>query len=286
MQLVIPTPDQKKGRGLKLAANPIRQFCEENHLLVEAPDKLKDPALIERVKKLKPELFVVSSYGKIIPETWLSIPSRASLNVHPSLLPKYRGAAPINWPILNGDKETGISIAEVTRDLDAGDIFHQICVPLDDSIDAAELRQRLAEISSRALHQALEAAEKNKLQRIPQDSKLATYARKLKKQDGAIDWSRAARDIANQVRGLQPWPTAYTHAEKSMLQILKVSVEDTSSVSGRPGELLGVDRDVLRLQTGKGILRVERVLPAGKKGMSGAEFARGKRLSPGFLFRA
>lgn len=282
---IITTPDQKKGRGLKLIPNAVRRFCLEDHLPVEAPERLKDEILLAKIKNLKPELFVVSSYGKLIPDAWLEIPSRARLNVHPSLLPNWRGAAPIHWPILNGERETGVSIAEITPELDAGDIFHQLRVPLDDKMDADELRNQLAELSSRALRQVLEAVEKGKLTRTPQDPKLATYARKLKKEDGIIDWSRPAYAIVNQVRGLKPWPTAYTHFDDSMLQILKASAEERMTANGKPGELLEVTKSAVRIQTGKGVLKAEIVLPAGKKNMSGADFARGKRLSPGFIFK-
>ena len=281
---VITTPDQKKGRGLKESPSPVHLFCEERAIPVSAPANLKQPELLAKVQSLKPDLFVVASFGKIIPPAWLGVPSRAALNVHPSLLPKYRGAAPIQWALLNGEKETGITIAELTETLDAGDILHQIRVPIDPEVDSEMLSCRLAEISCEALQTVFKNVENGPLMRTPQAEGMSSYARKLKKEDGRIDWSQSAQAIANQIRGLRPWPTAYTHFEDNLLQVLKASVEEMNA-TGNPGELLETTKSTMRIQTGKGILQVASVLPAGKKIMCAADFSRGKRLPPGFIFK-
>ncbi len=286
--LVITTPDRRKGRGLKESPNPVKRFAERRNISVLAPENLKSNELIERVVPFKPDLFVVSSYGKMIPSSWLAIPSKLALNVHPSLLPKYRGAAPINWAILNGEPETGVSIAEVTGEIDQGDIFYQKKIPLEDSFDAQSLTQKLADLSYEALASVLKTIRENKeAARTKQDHALSSYAPKLKKEDGLIDWKKSAVDLFNLIRGLQPWPGAYAGAGSEQIQILKASVKDRSEAPGQcdAGTVLSIEKQgILRVQTGKGVLDIERVRPAGRKEMSGADFARGKRLQPGFLF--
>ncbi len=284
--LVITTPDRPKGRGLKLQPTPVRLFCEQKGIPVEAPDKLKDEILMGKVKALNPDFFVVSSYGKIIPSSWLQIPKRLALNVHPSLLPKYRGAAPLHWPILNGDAETGISIAEVTPQLDAGDIFYQKKVPITDETDSELLSKQLAELSRQALASVFEQIQKNTLSRTPQEESLASYARKLTKEDGQLDWKKTASELSRFVRGLRPWPGAYALFQNEQLHILKAQAEEGNTSPLRPGQIAAVDKNgFLKIQTGKGVFAIERLRPAGKKEMSGADFARGKRLAPGVSFQ-
>lgn len=284
--LIITTPDRRKGRGLKAGPTPVKLFAERRSIPVVAAENLKSSELIQKVVQFKPDLFVVSSYGKLIPSSWLKIPSRLALNVHPSLLPKYRGAAPIPWAILNGESEIGLSIAEVTDELDAGDIFYQKRIPLEDSLDSQTLAQRLADLSYEALGSVLKRIRDDKeLTRTKQDNALSSYAPKLKKEDGLIDWRKPAIDLFNLIRGLLPWPTAYTCAGTDQIQILKASVKDRSAEGLAPGTVAAITKQgVLRIQTGKGILDIERVQPAGRKEMSGADFARGRRLQPGFQF--
>ena len=151
LALVVTTPDQKKGRGLKVQPNPVKLFCEEKQIAFSAPETLKTLESLEPVKARQPHLFVVASYGKIIPNAWLDVPSVLKINVHPSLLPKYRGAAPLNWPILDGEKETGLSLAEITAKLDAGDIFFQQKISLEDSMDSEYLSSELSKLGAAAL---------------------------------------------------------------------------------------------------------------------------------------
>lgn len=282
---VITTPDRRKGRGLKESPTPVALFAERHKIPVLAAESLKSNELIEKVAQSKPDLFVVSSYGKMIPSNWLKIP-RLALNVHPSLLPQYRGAAPINWAILKGESETGVSIAEVTDSLDAGDIFCQKKIPLEDSLDSQSLASRLADLSYEELRRVFKTLrEKKELVRTKQDNALSSYAPKLKKEDGLMDWKRPAADLFNRIRGLLPWPTAYTYLGKDQIQILKASLKDRSTVQCAPGAVVAIEKQgVLRVQTGKGILNIEKVRPAGRKEMSGADLARGRRLEPGFLF--
>ncbi len=284
--LAVTTPDQKRGRGLNETPTPVRLFCEKRGIPVLAPSLLRDEKLLEKVRAIKPEFFVVASYGKIITANWLKIPSRFALNVHPSLLPKYRGAAPIHWAILNGDRETGLTIAEVTNQLDAGDIFYQTRIPLDSEIDSEELSTKLAELSREALRTVFRNIEQNKLSRTSQQESLASYARKLKKEDGIIDWQQPAASILNKVRGLLPWPIAITYYKGEPLQILKARAEDATS-AGRPGQILEIRKEgAVVVRAGEGVLLIEQFKPAGKKVMSAADYARGKRIQPGSLFES
>jgi len=282
--LVVSTPDQKKGRGLKLHPTPVKTFALEHKLPVEAPDKLKDSACFERVKKLKPDLFVVSSYGKFIPSAWLTLPSKLSLNVHPSLLPKYRGASPINRPILNGDDETGVSIIEVTSKLDSGDIFSQLRYPLDPRIDAEQLSEVLAEKSYGLLAEIFGQIERGILRRVPQSDSDASYADKLVKEDGHLIFSDPAAALDRKIRGLKPWPVTFTMFQGEPLQILDGFPENEKS-SEKPGTLLQIGKEgSISVATGDGVLKILRVKPAGKKEMNAADFIRGRRLEPGFAF--
>lgn len=283
LEWVVTTPDQPQGRGLNEAPNPVRVFCKANRIPVEAPARLSDPIIFEKIKSCQPDVFVVSSYGKLIPAVWLELPRMARLNVHPSLLPKYRGAAPIHWAILNGDTETGVSVMDITSELDAGDIFHQIAVPLDSQIDAESLSRQLAELSGRMVGEILPLAQNGSLIRTPQDHGRAVYARKLKKSDGQICWKKSAEQIHNMIRGLLPWPTAFFEFKNGVLiQLLKSRVVDASELSVEPGQVCRIDRaGTLHVQTGCGVLGIEVLKPAGKREMNGTDFANGWRLQIG-----
>ncbi|MBI3306760.1 MAG: methionyl-tRNA formyltransferase [Candidatus Omnitrophica bacterium] len=285
--LVITAPDRKKGRGLKTFPTPVRVYAEARAIPLLAPENLKSPDLLKQVKGLKPDLFVVSSYGKMIPDAWLKLPSKVALNVHPSLLPRHRGAAPINWTILEGDKETGVSIAQVTSKLDAGDIFYQNRIPVMPEADAQTLGSQLALLSHKVLTEVFGEIEKERLTGAPQNESQSTYARKLTKEDGLIDWTKPVIQISRQIRGLVPWPTAYTFFKKERLQILKAKPDTAVDfVGAKPGQILDIKEGVMRIQTGSGILALIRVLPAGKKEMSAGDFARGRQLETGFVFDA
>lgn len=282
--LAVTTPDRKKGRGLQLAPTPVKMACQQRGIAVLAPEKLGEPQAIDPVRRAAPDLFVVSSYGKFLPSSYLKIPATASLNVHPSLLPRYRGAAPINWPIINGDEETGVTIMEVTNKLDSGDIFFQARVPISARSDSAGLAKDLGRVSYDALRRVIDLAANGELKRAPQDEALATYARKLKKEDGRISFDRPAGELDRLIRGLQPWPGVYMEAGGITLAILKA--EPVSDVRReKPGTLLGIGKDgSVEIATGQGLLRIHLLKPAGKKEMTAAEFVRGRRWTPGSVF--
>ncbi len=283
---VVTTPDRRQGRGLELQPNPVRKKCIKEEIFHIAPETLRDPQLEEKIASLKPDLFVVSSYGKLIPTSWLKIPGAASLNVHPSLLPKYRGAAPIPWQILNGEKETGVSIAEVTQDLDAGDIFCQIKIPLEEQETTESLTKKLSELSKTALKDALDKVKSGKIQGVPQNHAEFTYARKLAKEDGWLNFKEPTSTIARKIRAFHPWPGTFINYKGKTLRIVEAKVASSSKlVNARPGTLLEIClNDALQIQTGEGSLLVSKVQLSGRRLVSGREFANGERLRPSFIF--
>ncbi len=282
--LVITTPDQKKGRGLQQFSNSVRQFCLKHRVPCEAFGTLKNPQFLEAVKALKPDIFVVASYGKLIPSAWIELPAHR-LNVHPSLLPKYRGAAPLNWPILEGDNETGLSIAEITAKLDSGDIFYQEKVPLDLQMDSERLGSDLAQRARGGLLRMLSQIQQGiKLKRKVQEESKASMTRKLTKEDGLLDWYEDAQTWSRKIRGLKPWPGTYIFFEKELLGIMAAELA-AGTAAGEPGTLLSLEKDQsIKVQTVNGVLRIMQVKPAGKKTMKAADFIRGRRLQPGFNF--
>ena len=205
---VFTQPDKPKNRGHKLAFSPVKEYAIGQNLTVYQPLTMKDGEALQTVRQLDPELIVVAAYGKILPEELLNTPPYGSINVHSSLLPKYRGAAPINWAILNGEAVTGVSIMYMAKELDAGDVILQMETPIGAKENAQELTQRLAELGAQALSQAVEAIASGTASRTPQDDSQMTYAPMLSRELSPIDWSRSAGEIDCQVRGLIPWPCA------------------------------------------------------------------------------
>ena len=205
---VFTQPDKPKNRGHKLAFSPVKEYALAQNLTVYQPLTMKDGAALETVRQLAPELIVVAAYGKILPEDLLNTPPFGSINVHSSLLPKYRGAAPINWAILKGESVTGVSIMYMAKELDAGDVILQLETPIGAEETAQELTERLAELGAQALSQAVEAIAAGTASRTPQDGSQMTYAPMLSRELSPIDWSRSAREIDCQIRGLIPWPCA------------------------------------------------------------------------------
>lgn len=281
---VITTPDRPQGRGLKVQANPVKSLCETSNIAVLAPEKLKDPGLEESVRSLSPDFFVLASYGKLIPGSWLKIPARGALNLHPSLLPKYRGAAPIPWQIADGVKETGVTIFEMVREMDAGDLYHQIKTPLAGDHTTESLTKELSALSARGLSEVLDRAAKGPLARTPQNPGEATYARKLAKDDGYLDWKEPAEILERKIRAFSPWPGTFVSYKNEPLRIAKAKILDREGTSQEPGAFLGLVSGTVGVQTGQGVLGLEQVQLPGRKIISGKDFMNGVRLSSGFVF--
>lgn len=278
---VVTLPEKKKGRGQKLSGTLVKDFAVDHKLPCSEPERLSDQRWADQIKALKPDFIVVTSYGKLIPASIFSLPKIASLNVHPSLLPKYRGASPIQAAIFNGEKKTGISIAEVTKDLDTGDIFSQIETEILEDENSKQLSKRLSIIASKILLKLIDQFEKGAVTKSPQDSMQASYAKKIQKEDGQIDWNQSARQIHNQVRAYFPWPGAYTFFRSKRLKIIEAKISNAQVVPGKPGQMVDLSLNGIMVQAHPGYVELIKVQPEAGREMSSSEFARGQRLQKG-----
>ncbi len=277
---VVTTPAQKKGRGLHLGPSEVFVYSQAKQLPIVEYPSLRDPKIAEALLALRPEVFVVASYGKLIPPELLSIPTYR-LNVHPSLLPRYRGAAPINWPILNGDTETGVSIIDIVDKLDSGDIYHQERLPLEPRVTATRLSAELASLSYGVLKKVLAQVKARKLRGVPQNDAHATMARQLQKADGELSFEMSAVELDRKVRGLQPWPGCFFFFKGERVGLLETSLPGLET-DRKPGTVLSIEKTGgLTVATGKGVLRLLQVKPAGKNVMPAAGFANGRHLREG-----
>ena len=273
---VFTQPDKPKNRGHKLAFSPVKEYALSVDLPVYQPVTLRDGGALALVRELAPELIVVAAYGKLLPEDILNVPPCGSINVHSSLLPKYRGAAPINWAVLNGETETGVSIMYMARELDAGDVILQKSTPIGAEEDAQSLTERLAEIGAEALSEAVAALANGTAGRTPQDGSRQTYASMLSREMSPVDWSRSAHAIACQVRGLIPWPCASTEViggETIKLYAVRETGEETTA---RPGTVAAAGKQGIDVACGDGrLLRILELQAQGGKRMTAAAYLLG-----------
>jgi len=280
--LACVTPsDKAKGRGLKVAASPIKEYALKGKIPFYQPDDLKDPRLLKELKEFRCDLFVVVAYGKILPIELLSIPYVCAMNVHASLLPKYRGAAPIHWALLNGEKETGVSVIKMNAQLDAGDIFAQAKVDIEENENAPSLRRRLAALGAELLLKTINSLEKNDYTLTAQDSRRVTLAPKLTKALGSIDWNKPVRVIHNQVRGLLPWPAAFSYYRGKLVKVVESQLVAGSSIPAEPGMIIEIRSEGLIVSTGEGGLLVKRVHPEAGREMDAKSFAVGYHMKAG-----
>lgn len=247
---VFTQPDKPKNRGHKLMFSPVKEYALTQNLPVYQPLKMRDGEAEALVKQLAPELIVVAAYGKILPEEILSTPPYGSINVHSSLLPKYRGAAPINWAILDGEAETGVSIMYMAKELDAGDVILQKTTPIGEQEDAQTLTARLAELGAQALSEAVEALRNGTAGRTPQDASQQTYASMLSRDMSPIDWNRTARQINCQVRGLIPWPCATAELAGQRFKIYETVLGRETDAA--PGTILSAGKQGIEVACGDG----------------------------------
>jgi len=278
---VITQPDRPKGRGRQVTAPPVAEVANAKGLRLLQPARLRSPEVIETLRALAPDLNVTVAYGKIIPREVLELPRLGSINVHPSLLPKYRGASPIVSAILNGETETGVTIMYQSMELDAGDLILQHRVPIAPEDTARMLEGRLARLGADALVEALRLIAAGRAPRIPQDHAAATYAGKLEKEHGRIDWTKPARELVNLIRAMDPWPSAYTTHRGQLLKVWRAAVTDESRAE-EPGTVLDVrPGEGILVAAGQGAVRLLEVQPEDRRRMSADEYARGARLRPG-----
>jgi len=273
---VFTQPDKPKNRGHKLTPTPVKEYAITKGLPVYQPVSLRNDESLALVRSLDPELIVVAAYGKLLPEDILNAPPLGAVNVHSSLLPKYRGAAPINWAVLNGEAETGVTIMYMAKELDAGDIILQRSTPIGETEDAQALTARLAELGAEALSEAVRALEAGTASRTPQDHARHTYAPMLGRELSPVDWTRSAHEIACQIRGLLPWPCAVTSAIGGGEMKLYAAVETGEETGAGPGAVVSAGKQGIGVACGDGkVLRVTELQAKGGKRMSAAAYLLG-----------
>lgn len=278
---VYTQPDRPKGRGKKLTASPVKQLALEHEVPVLQPQKLRDPVAVKELQDLQPDLIIVVAYGQILPKAVLDTPRYHCINVHASLLPKYRGAAPINQAIVDGETETGVTTMLMDVGLDTGDMLVKRSLNIGENETAGQLHDRLALLGRETLEETLQLLCADRLVAEKQDDELSCYAPMLKKEDGLINWQKSATDIHNQVRGLDPWPGAYTYLDEEVLKLAATTVE--ADLSGEPGTILSADKSGVRIACGDGALVVGELQLPGKKRLSAMNFLSGKTLFSGTL---
>ncbi|MBI4823755.1 MAG: methionyl-tRNA formyltransferase [Nitrospirae bacterium] len=277
--LVVTQSDKPKGRGHVMAMPPVKEFAISHGIRVIQPLRLKDENFIDTLKSINPDFIVVVAYGRILPKAILDIPKVAPINLHASLLPKLRGASPIAWAIINGETKTGVTTMVMSEGLDEGDILLREEVEITDDDTAKTLGIRLSVVGSGLLVRTLEGLINGSVKKTPQIG-TPSYAPPLKKQDGRIDWRRSAREIFLFIRGMEPWPGAYTRIGNETVKILKAKPLDGTGTEGRIETVTG---DSITIGTAKGLLSVIEVKPQGKRAMSVKEFLQGRRLKGGEL---
>jgi len=277
---VVTQPDREKGRGRELSPPPLKPAAAARGLKVLQPRRVREPEALAALQALAPEAQVVVAYGQILPRAVIDVAPRGTVNVHASLLPRYRGAAPVQWAIVNGEKETGVTTMLIDEGLDTGPVLLSRATPIGEEETAGELETRLAHLGGQLLVETLAELEAGRLVPRPQDAARASLAPIIKKEDGLIDWSRPAEALARRVRGFHPWPGAYTSARGRGLKVLRARAE--SGGEGAAGTLLRIDREGIVVTSGEGsALRLVEVQPESRHAMPAAAFAAGARLSVG-----
>ena len=278
---VVTQPDRPRGRGKKFTPSPVKEFCIENELKVLTPENLKSDDFLLKLKELKPDLTVVVAF-RILPEKVFIIPPRGTINLHASLLPEYRGAAPINWVIINNEKKTGVTTFFIKKKVDTGDIILQKEVEIHPEETYGELSLRLSIIGSELLLETIDLIEKNEVKPLPQNDKDFSSAPKLTPELCKIDWSKPALEIKNLIRGLSPTPGAYTTYNGKVLKLFKAQVVDETPYSEGFGEIISADNEKgIEIKTSKGSIRILELQPQSKRRMTGEEFLRGYRIKMG-----
>jgi methionyl-tRNA formyltransferase len=281
VRAVVTQPDRAKGRNLALQPPPVKTLALAHQLPVLQPERARDPLFIEQLAEFHPDLIAVTAFGQLLPPAILDLPQFGCLNVHTSLLPKYRGAAPIQRAILNGDAETGVTIMKMDPGLDTGPMLAREVTRIEDSDTGQTLHDRLAMIGASLLVRVIPDYVAGRLTPQPQPTEGVSHTTKIRKQDGLIDWRRSARDCWNQARGLVPWPTAFTHLPGNPPLLLKVWQAEPCAGSGPPGSVLHADKHGIVVACGTEALRVTMLQREGGKRLGAAEFLAGCQIASG-----
>ncbi|OGQ00775.1 MAG: methionyl-tRNA formyltransferase [Deltaproteobacteria bacterium RBG_19FT_COMBO_46_12] len=280
---VVTQPDREKGRGRRVVFSPVKEQALRHHLLLLQPERVREELFRETLIELHPNLIVVVAFGQILPKSILNIPQYGAINVHASLLPRYRGAAPIAWAILNGEKVTGITTMVMDEGMDTGDILLQVETPIGNEETCETLHDRLASLGAQLLKETLEKMKAVNIHPIPQDHSKATYAPPLKKEDGHIDWKRGANEINRHVRAFNPWPGAFTKLGDQWLKIYKGEIRERP-LTGKAGAVVWVGSDFIDVETGKDSFRIKEVQLEGGRRMTIRDFLSGHPIPVGAAF--
>ena len=272
---VVTQPDRPKGRGLKLLPLPVKAFAQEHGIAVYQPVRVKAPDFVDVLRGLAPDLIVVVAFGQILSKEILSLPPLGCINVHASLLPRYRGAAPMQWAIVRGEKETGVTTMFMDEGLDTGDMLMRETLPLTQAMTAAELHDAMMKLGADVLEKTLFSLSEGTLKRTPQDDALSTYAPLLDKEVGRINWKKSAQEIHDLVRGLNSWPGAYTMLAGQKFKIWRTRLAEGTA---EPGEIVSVTKQGLLVGTGEGMLEILELQAPSKKKMAAGDYVRGHGL--------
>ena len=283
---VVTQPDKPKGRGYELLPPPVKVFAESRGLPVYQPATLRDDSFYELLKQIDPNLIVVVAYGKILPQNVLDYPKYGCINVHGSLLPEYRGAAPMQRASIDGRAETGITTMKMEAGLDTGEMYEKAVLPIGEDDNFEVVHDRLGALGASLLLSTLSKLEAGRLTGIPQDDTKATYAKKIEKEDCRLDFSKPARQLHNLIRGLSPIPLAVTTLPDGKLLKIVASKVSSSGSSGKPGEILSLDGGRITVACGEGALDLLTLIPEGKKKMSAQDLINGRRVKVGDLLGA
>lgn len=278
--LAVTQPDKPKGRGKALAFPPVKECAVSHGIEVFQPRRIKDDANVEYLKKYKPDIIIVAAFGQILPKSILDLPQYGCVNVHASLLPKYRGAAPIQWAVINGDEVTGVTTMRMDVGLDTGDMIAKREVRIAEDETGGSLFDKLAETGAKLCVETMEMLEKGTAVFTPQNNEESTHTRMITKELGNIDWTKSAVEIERLIRGLNPWPSAYTHLDEKTFKIWKAEVSDETG-DYAPGCIVRAAKNELLVQTGEGMLSLKEVQLEGKKRMDIGSFLRGYPVEEG-----
>lgn len=283
--LVVTQPDKPKGRGKKMVPTPVKACALEHGIPVLQPEKVKEPEFVEQLRSYEPDLIAVTAFGQILSEPILEMPKYGCINVHGSLLPKYRGAAPMQWSIIDGENVTGITTMYMAKGLDSGDMLLKAEVEITDEDTFATIHDKMAVTGANLLLDTLDQLEAGTLERIPQDHDAATYAPMITKETGHIDWSKNRQDIINLIRGLNPVPAAYTIYEEEVLKIFGAVISDVQADDAANGEIVAVVKKGFVVKCGDGCLLITEVQARGGKRMMTDAYLRGHAMKEGILLQ-
>jgi len=284
---VITQPDRPQGRSQRILPSPIKKIALRKGLSIFQPEDINEEGSIRKLEEFQPDIVLLVAYGQKLSNRILNIPPMGCINIHASLLPKYRGAAPINWAIINGEKETGITYIFMNEKIDAGDIFYQQKITILPDETYGELIKRLSNLSAEAINDLLIKIKNKQVERITQDKQISTYAKKLSKEDGEINWEKKGVEVYNLIRGVTPYPGAFTNYKGKKLIITLARLQynhqnEFATNSMSPGKVAKIEKDAISVSTGdRGIIRILKLIPSGAKELSAQQFVNGYKIAVG-----